>query len=156
MSCAVYIMGFGLGEPTRLAQSCLALSLSTCPSQASSQTMRMNLLSHWCLTLNSVSETDHCSVVYMRGWLATTDIDCTWISLEFVKCVLLKKKKCLQIFAHGILHCSFPVECVCGVNIVDPFKRPWNSSEQRGQYWAGLRYLGALEEPEPGLEWPVL
>lgn len=91
ISCSVYIMDFGLGEPTRLAQPCLALSLSACLSQASSQTLGMNLLSHWCLTLSPVSGTDHFSVVYTRGWLTEADLDCTWISLEFVNCVLLKK-----------------------------------------------------------------
>lgn len=75
LSCAVYIMSFGLGEPTKLAEFCLALRLSAHPSQASSQTLGVNLLSHWCLTVTPVSGTSHVSVVYMRGWLIATDLD---------------------------------------------------------------------------------
>lgn len=82
--------------PRRTYQAGVALSCtstSACPSQASPQIAEMNFLSHRCLTLPPVSGTDHFPVGYRRGCLTATDLVCTWISLEFVKCVLLKKRK---------------------------------------------------------------
>lgn len=87
--------------------------------------LRMNLLSHWCPTLASVSGTDHCSVVYMRGRLATTDLDCTWISLEFVKCVLLKKKMFANI-------CTWDLALFISSGVCLQTKHKWTPSKGDG------------------------
>lgn len=101
MSCAVYIMSFGLGEPTKLAEFCLALRLS------------VNLLSKWCLTVTPVSGTSHISGVYMRGWLIATDLDLyldfTWI---YKMCIAQKKKKKVCKYLH-IRSCTVHFQWVC-------------------------------------------
>ncbi|EDL79626.1 similar to RIKEN cDNA 2600010E01 [Rattus norvegicus] len=44
----------------------------------------------------------------------------------------IAQKKCLQIFAHRVLHCSFPVECVCTLNTGGPLQKAVESLRTKG------------------------